>query len=369
MRNVKFLLLALAALGLIVAGCDREITGDVKLADTNASVNCFSCHSDQDWDVMHAQTEYAVSIHATGSTVERNRFGGSHYQDCEQCHTHEGYVANLDGMEAAGDDFTHIKCFTCHAPHSNGNLTLRVTTPYTLLNGETFALGAGELCASCHHSRADVNTFVTDPTDITSTHWGPHHSVQADMLIGSNGYEFSGFTYTSSPHSTAATNGCVTCHMAPKGIWANVGGHTWNMADPADDAQNVSACAQSGCHGASDFTDFNPDFPANSDYDWDGTAEGVQHEVEGLIDSLRVLMVDAGLVDGVDYEPISGTSFSADSAGCLFNYLFVEEDRSEGIHNTQYAVDLLQTSIRYLLYGSPNPPPTVAVRSGDATER
>ncbi len=352
MRNVKFLLLALAALGLIVAGCDREITGDVKLADTNASVNCFTCHSDQEWDIIHAESEYAVSVHATGNTVERNSLDGE--AACEGCHTHEGFVARINDTTAAGDDYTHIKCFTCHAPHSNGNLTLRVDAPVTLENGGTFALGQGELCVSCHHSRADVNTFISNPTDITSSHWGPHHSVQGDMLVGTNGYEYSGYTYQKSPHSTAVTNGCPTCHMAPKGIWANVGGHTWNMADPSNDDQNVSACGQAGCHEASDFTSFDPVFPANhADYDWDGVVEGVQTEIQGLLDSLGADLLAAGMVSA-SHSPISGTSFSADSAGALFNYIFVEEDRSEGIHNTKYTVGLLQSSINYLVWGDPN---------------
>lgn len=361
MRNVKFLLLALAALGLFVAGCNREITGDVKLADNNASANCFTCHSDQDWNIIHAEDEYAVSVHATGTTVGRNRLAGASSQACEQCHTHEGFVANLDGMAASGDDFTHIKCFTCHAPHSNGNLTLRVTTPVTLLNGATFALGEGEMCASCHHSRADVRSFITASTNVSNTHWGPHHSVQGDMLVGTNAYEFEGYTYESSPHSTAATNGCVTCHMAPKGVWANVGGHTWNMADEVADKENVSACAQSGCHEASAFTSFDPVFPASSDYDWDGTSEGVQTEIQGLLDSLGIVLTDAGLL--ADGSPVVGT-YAADSAGALFNYIFVEEDRSMGIHNTQYAVGLLQSSINYIVWGDPSGAEVTSVKPG-----
>jgi hypothetical protein len=34
--------------------------------------------------------------------------------------------------------------------------------------------------------------------------------------------------------------------------------------------------------------------------------------------------------------------------GALYNYKFVQEDRSKGIHNTTYAVQLLMDSIKAL---------------------
>ena len=38
----------------------------------------------------------------------------------------------------------------------------------------------------------------------------------------------------------------------------------------------------------------------------------------------------------------------------LYNYLFIEEDRSFGVHNTGYAVALLESSINFLETGDPN---------------
>lgn len=353
MRNFKLIMLTLAALAVVFAGCDREITGDVDV-NTNASANCFDCHSDQDWAVSHAQAQFAVSVHATGETVERNRLNASYYSACEKCHTHEGFVANLDDMTADGDYFTTINCFTCHQPHTGGNLQLRVQNAVTLLNGASYDLGRSNICASCHQSRMDVTTEVAGTVDITSTHWGPHHSVQGDMLIGTNGYEYDGYAYSRSWHGQNIDNGCVTCHMAEVGSWGEIGEHTFNVAagEGEDHIQNIGACTQ--CH--STFENFNPNFPeaADADYDWDGVEEGVQHEIEGLLDSLATELVAAVLIDPVDHEPIDTVSTSADSAGALYNYLFVEEDRSEGIHNTDYAVGLLQSAINYLVHNDPN---------------
>jgi len=41
-------------------------------------------------------------------------------------------------------------------------------------------------------------------------------------------------------------------------------------------------------------------------------------------------------------------STSADSAGAVWNYLMAKEDRSRGIHNPRYILDLPNSSILYI---------------------
>jgi len=99
---------------------------------------------------------------------------------------------------------------------------------------------------------------------------------------------------------------------------------------------------------------------AFADYDGDGTIEGVQDEIEGLVHELRDLLLAAGLIEEDDeepgeYHPVANLVVStADSAGAVYNYEFVEEDRSGGVHNTDYAVGLMQSSINFISTGSPN---------------
>jgi hypothetical protein len=100
--------------------------------------------------------------------------------------------------------------------------------------------------------------------------------------------------------------------------------------------------------------------------DWDGTIEDVQIEIAGLLDSLHVLLEGAGLVDA-DGHPISQTVADADTAGAIWNFLFVEEDQSHGIHNTDYSVGLLRSAINYMDTGDPNGAPAVNGRPGTAT--
>ena len=40
-----------------------------------------------------------------------------------------------------------------------------------------------------------VDEGTTDTVTISSSHWGPHHGPQGDVLFGANGFEFEGYTY------------------------------------------------------------------------------------------------------------------------------------------------------------------------------
>ncbi len=350
MNHVNRILLFLGMAALLTWGCDREITGDAYVA-SNASINCFQCHSDQDQALAQAEKQYENSVHGAGENSNRNRLYDEGYASCERCHTSEGFIARLAGGSATGDNFTAIKCFTCHAPHTNGNLTLRVQTSVSLADGTVFDRGPANLCASCHQSRRDVNTYVVDDVEL-SEHWGPHHSNQSDMIIGENAYEFAGYSYTKSAHSLAP-KGCVHCHMSAS-LHESVGGHSWNMRNEEREFENISGCNVPACH---DGTVSTLDRLAEDDFDGDGDTLGIQDEIHGLLDSLQGLLIDAGLLEEVDDEvhPVDELVVSdADSAGALYNWLFVEEDRSMGVHNTDYAVGLLKSSINFLVTGDPN---------------
>ena len=96
------------------------------------------------------------------------------------------------------------------------------------------------------------------------------------------------------------------------------------------------------CHVGAD----SYDFTADMDYDHDGDTLGFQSEMLGMLDSLKTLLYNAGVLDD-SYEPID-TTVSADVAGAVYNYLIVEEDRSEGVHNFKYESGLILSSIEYM---------------------
>jgi hypothetical protein len=334
-----------------------EYASQVHSDNIGSIAACFECHDDASFGlvVRAIEHEHDNSIHATGENTDRNRNNSAFYASCEKCHTSEGFIAEVTGVPASGDHFSAIDCFTCHAPHTDGNFKLRVEDPVTLANGAPFDRGDANLCASCHQSRRDVNTTVVDDVEL-SEHWGPHHSNQADMLIAENAYEYAGYTYDVSPHANVATDGCIDCHMSAP-MHESVAGHSWNMRNLVRGFENTTGCNVSSCHNGS-VDDLDP--LAAADYNWNGVIEGIQQEVEGLLDTLELELVGVGIgviIDG-HLLPVDGRVVSAaDSAGAMYNYLFVEEDRSLGVHNTDYAVGLLQSSIRYLTTGDPNGAP------------
>lgn len=338
-------LLAGVALVAIFGACERSTT---YVEEDTTPTNCFNCHSDEDTKLVAAEQQYFFSVHASGTAVTEPD------DPCSGCHTSEGFIQRIEtGSLPDPEDLpnpTAINCFTCHAPHTYGDLRRRVEDPFPLATGESFDLRGANICSACHQSRRDASTYITARTRLT-TRFGPHHSPQADMLVGTNGYEYPGFTYEQTNHLTATADACLDCHYK---VTENlrVGGHSFNMAysEDGEDMVNTGACA--GCHGDLD------------DFDFDG----YQTQIDSLVVELRTRLVNAGLVDDATGNPVqmpSGTTTSADSAGAVWNYMTVIEDRSRGVHNRKYAQSLLESGIQYMDGTLPVPGAPIAARKGE----
>jgi cytochrome c553 len=243
--------------------------------------------------------------------------------------------------------YNAINCQTCHEPHGqttpSTNLHLvRTTAAVKLENGFVVnTAGMGTLCMNCHQSRQNAETYVA--TTPGSEYFGPHEGPQADMLMGTNAITY-GQDIPSSAHGDAVADTCVTCHMqtvaSTDPSLGQVGGHTFKVSWPGNATTKgeelVAACQT--CHGP-DFTTINaPSF----DYDGDGVIEGVQTEVQHMLNKLALMLPPVGQAK---------TSLTIDSTWtqpqlkAAYNWLFVTNDGSLGVHNTWYAVGLLQASI------------------------
>ncbi|MFO7609253.1 MAG: hypothetical protein R6X35_08660 [Candidatus Krumholzibacteriia bacterium] len=326
-KTLKTLFIVAGMLALVSLGaCTREIT-TVQQVDPGAS-NCFSCHSDQDTYLVSAEQQWENSLHASG--LNTNRASSA---SCSGCHSSEGFLDLVAGNNPGTyTNPTAIHCFTCHAPHSNSDFSLRATDPVTLVTGDQIDIASGNLCAVCHQARRGTNTEVATPeVRITSTHWGPHYSPQADMLAGVNGYEYDGFTYTETEyHRTLTDNGCVDCHF-DLGRNFVVGGHSFNMRADLEGTEvlNTATCVK--CHTGLNTFNYN----------------GVQDSVAALGHELELLLEAAGLYH--DGHPVAGVTTSQDSAGALWNYIItIVNDRSLGVHNPKYIIGLLQSSIEFM---------------------
>ncbi|MBI2505230.1 MAG: T9SS type A sorting domain-containing protein [Candidatus Latescibacteria bacterium] len=307
---------------------------------------CAQCHGSEPYHLITSQwqdTRHALAIPSAS---------GSGRESCVKCHTARGYVeyikAGAPGLTFLGTDteFAPITCQACHDPHSVKNeRQLRRVEDVTLENGEVISEGGkGKLCMTCHHSRRNAVEYVKK----YSSRFGPHGNPQADMIAGKNAITY-GQDLPSSNHLYAAEDACVTCHMGPTPAAGEpgrnkVGEHSyrmkWDNGTPdnlADDVENVAVCAN--CHGPME----NFDKAANADYDANGEVEGVQTEVKGLLSLLARALPPVGK----EQVAVDSTS-TPQQLQAAYNYAYVTNDGSYGIHNTRYAVGILRASIKDL---------------------
>lgn len=346
-------------------------SGNAALEGFAPNIKCGTCHTaEQDtvYYVAGREFQWAQSKHANGGDSERNS------ATCAGCHTTEGFIQRMNG-QAVTNQFTPSPpgCFACHSPHQRGNFTLRDSTPVLIKSqiasvpDMLFDYGRGNLCVKCHQSRDlspkpdPTKTAATDSIVITNARWYPHYGMQGMMLMGKGGFEFSDYTYQGNSYHSSATiikqQGCPTCHMAeetypPALGTGKAGGHTMNIdyqGEGGGEAHLLTGCKQSGCHASIS----DPDFVGPT------TAPvGAETAINANLDTLTQLLAQRDWIDTVSTSPNFGlvkipasgqlVIKPAVKAGAIYNYFFISNDQSEGVHNTRYALDLLRSSIAEL---------------------
>jgi hypothetical protein len=310
------------------------------VTDINAE-NCAYCHDDGHYHVFPDQWNYSKHANPTAPYTRAS---------CAPCHNGRGFIDFVDGgktgLSEDVDKNNQITCATCHDPHDVTNSHQLRTLDNVLNNGQNANVGGyGVLCMNCHKSRRDGVEYVEEYLDHLSSHYGPHHGPQADMLYATNTYTW-GEVLGSSAHLSGTENACVDCHMSEEYVDLGThtpyaGGHTFSMVFP-DETDNVAACEP--CHGdvGENFSDkkffYNG---ATSDLDGNGTAEGLQIEIQGLLDMLAMELPPEG---STDINTID-SSWTLDQAAGFYNYEYIREDRSLGIHNPVFTYELLVLSI------------------------
>jgi hypothetical protein len=133
-----------------------------------------------------------------------------------------------------------------------------------------------------------------------------------------------------------------------------IGDHSWNMHTVLEDDTEVdlvAACV--GCHtdaNGDPLTSFD-DLMAREDHDGDGEIEGAQHEIEGLIHDVAMLLPPVGVAEVDIRDPLWNDPGATLQRKAAWNWLMIEEDGSHGVHNYQFAVALLKLTKQALEYG------------------
>ena len=320
-RSIKILSGLAAVLALFLfASCEGP-------AGEDGNDSCVECHNTANMELKAEQ--WATSGHGIGAYV--SYAGGRNA--CARCHSNEGFLeTQRTGRDTTAANIpipTSISCETCHsgthetfdAATDGKDYKLTAKAPVTLIidAGVTVDFGSSSnLCANCHQPRTAAPTADGDGNfKISNTHYGPHHGPQASYLEGVGAAEFSGSVAYPAPHSAshAKSAGCVACHMGS--TEGEEGGHTFKPS--------VTACT--ACHADATSMDIN----------------GVQTEVAALLEELKTALQAKGVL-GADGVVVPGT-YSADLGKAYYNYIGIEEDRSEGVHNPAYIKAVLKNTI------------------------
>ena len=351
------------------AGNDHMTTGPTKknIAKSLESGVCMVCH---DSPAKHSLALfYKESAHYTMPAAGVTAAGRS---GCYPCHSGAAYVKyatnkTTPGYDQVADNFPSVSCATCHDPHTyNHEKQLRLATLDSLQNGYKIpegTAGLGMLCMNCHrgryNSKTNVDGYVTrfnTPGQAYPSRIYPHYSPQTDMLLGRNSYDWGLANLDGVTTHGGVENACVTCHMPTRvngsGIHPD---HSMKMSDPVT-GDKVTACVS--CHGS--ITHFT-DIKAKVDHDGDGVQESTIEEVHGLLEELAALLPkDAS---GAVIELANSATRAADSTAIannpygsrvfagIWNYYYVEHDFSNGVHNPNYAIQLLRYTLQYVQTG------------------
>ncbi len=343
LNNVSHQLAQLATIGCESChGPGSEHNGQLGSNRISISLDvkvCAQCHDTPTHHMVVRQ--YETSSH--GKNMVQEEDAGVNAASCAKCHNGTGFYLSATSQTISGTQATMpIGCASCHDPHSDQNPhQLRTVTAGSLMNGYKITSGGvGQLCMNCHMSRRNAATYTTK----WASHYSPHYGTQTDMFFGQNAVQFGDKSITGNTTHTQLQDACVTCHMSTAtGSMANLlGGHTWNMSSPDSSGtkivENAEVCQ--GCHGP--IASFD-DIQAADDYDGNGKTEGVQTEVKGLLAKLAaVLPKDATGAVATDSTSIAG---NPNYLGAVYDYYFVVNDGSYGVHNAKYTFAILTRAL------------------------
>lgn len=206
-------------------------------------------------------------------------------------------------------------------------------------------IGSTAVLCMCKGTRPLVAP-LSDDTEVIY----PSSNTSAEMILGTGGYDY-GKSMVNSIHTQFGISCMNSCHMAPTMEWPNEANADSYKLISEDNVENVEVCNK--CHppavkmGLHSFNSSMFNRAPIKDYDGDGTTEGVQDEVRGLLNVLLEAILGSG-VKPLDEYPYWENVTTLAQKMAIYNFSFVSHDESMGIHNTARSVQLLQSSYKDL---------------------
>ncbi|WP_321375183.1 cytochrome c3 family protein [uncultured Draconibacterium sp.] len=319
----------------------------------DGNVSCLVCHSAEVMDEI--TLAFATTKHVTGSSWARGTSSS-----CGRCHSSDGFVEYTRSGEAIGAAIsTSMSCETCHDNHSS--LEEGITAPLRDVGDEVEFIAnpgtsrdfeAGNLCATCHQARRPhTDYYASEAKTATRTFTGDDIAVyQAHGAVGPNGSKTLNATkdtltvvfdiptthvYTSSTHAGP--------HHGPQAniIAANIGtAQGVPFEAPHHNCVNCHLHGDAGGHGHT----FAPDYPTMCN-DCHGDLVDVEGDQAAI--AARMAVVEAALEDiGAIHVAADGVhpmyaSLPKAQWDAFWNFMCLWEDSSHGVHNFVYADQLL----------------------------
>ena len=292
--------------------------------------------------------------------------------NCAKCHSGQAFLDYLgqDGSAAFAVDKpgkieSVVSCEVCHNPKADA-LTL-AKFPSGV---EIEFTGGDALCATCHSgltagSRVDSAAKDIDADQVLPDAGlvAPHYAFAAATLLGNDakvGYEYAGQIYAGRFLHAVGVQTCTDCHDP----------HSLRMkVEPVTEKSQLCATCHSNVTSFQDYKEITVD---NIDYDGDGKAEGLFHEIEGaqeaLMKSMQVYAAqklgkplafdlaqypyvfndtngDGTLSKDEAIFPNAFKSFTPRLQRAAFNYMFSVKDPAGYVHNGKYVLQLIFDSV------------------------
>lgn len=212
----------------------------------------------------------------------------------------------------------------CRVCHSGAGLEI-ARAGSTVIPGEDNAQGGtGSICMTCHNGRR-----TADATDQERP--APHYSTAADVLLGLNAMPIEGVELPDRNDHADVENTCVGCHMADE---------DGNPSHRFTFRNWDNGCQVEGCHE-------DDPRPAREDYNGDGQEGEFAEEIESMLADARAQVEQeaggtfASQQGQIVFENQNG-QVDDEIYAAAWNILLLENDGSRGLHNPQFAVEILR---------------------------